>query len=126
MSTEKLYENSYFYIVKEENTIPWVKIFSQKPYKELSDCDEATRHALLEAMLMVENSMLSYYVPDKVNIAIFGNYLPHLHIHVMARFKEDSHFPESMWGVKQREGSLDLPDFETFVSFLKKKLDARA
>jgi diadenosine tetraphosphate (Ap4A) HIT family hydrolase len=126
MSTEKLYENSYFYIVKEENTIPWVKIFSQKPYKELSDCDEATRHALLEAMLIVENSMLSYYAPDKVNIAIFGNYLPHLHIHVMARFKEDSHFPESMWGVKQREGSLDLPDFETFVTILKEKLDARA
>ena len=126
MSTEKLYENSYFYIVKEENTIPWVKIFSQKPYKELSDCDEATRHALLEAMLMVENSMLSYYTPDKINIAIFGNYLPHLHIHVMARFKEDSHFPESMWGVKQRESSLTLPNFETFVSFLREKLDACA
>ncbi len=126
MSPERLYENSYFYIIKEENTIPWIKIFSQKPYKELSDCDEATRHALLEAMLMVERSMLSYYAPDKVNIAIFGNYLPHLHIHVMARFKEDSHFPESMWGVKQREASLDLPDFETFVTFLKEKLDVRA
>jgi len=126
MSPETLYENSYFYIVKEDNTIPWVKIFSQKPYKELSDCDEATRHALLEAMLIVENSMLSYYTPDKVNIAIFGNYLPHLHIHVMARFKEDSHFPESMWGVKQRESSLTLPNFETFVSFLREKLDARA
>jgi len=126
MSTEKLYENSYFYIVKEENTIPWVKIFSQKPYKELSYCDEVTRHAMLETMLVVEKTMIAYYAPTKVNIAIFGNYLPHLHIHVMARFKEDSHFPESMWGLKQREASLNLPDFETFVTLLKEKLDTLA
>jgi diadenosine tetraphosphate (Ap4A) HIT family hydrolase len=123
MSTERVYENSYFYIVKEENTIPWLKIFSQKPYKELSDCDEVTRHAMLETMLVVEKTMIAYYAPTKVNIAIFGNYLPHLHIHVMARFKEDSHFPEPMWGLKQREASLNLPDFETFVTLLKEKLD---
>jgi len=126
MSPERVYENSYFYIVKEENAIPWVKIFSQKPYKELSDCDEPTRLAMIEAMLVVEKTMIAYYAPAKVNIAIFGNYLPHLHIHVMARFKEDSHFPESMWGVKQREASLNVPDFETFVTLLKEKLDTLA
>ncbi|MEA3433778.1 MAG: HIT family protein, partial [Campylobacterota bacterium] len=32
----------------------------------------------------------------------------------MARFEEDSYFPEPMWGTKQREGDLDLPDFEGF------------
>ncbi len=123
---KKLYENDFFYILKEESTIPWVKIFTQKPYKELSDCDECTREAILKAMVLVEQEMLSYYQPEKINIALFGNYVPHVHIHVMARFKEDSHFPESMWGIKQREASLDLPDFETFAHLLKQKLDARA
>ena len=42
--------------------------------------------------------MIDFYHPEKINIAMFGNYLPKLHVHVMARFKEDSHFPESMWG----------------------------
>jgi hypothetical protein len=32
----------------------------------------------------------------------------------MARFEEDSYFPEPMWGTKQREAQLDLPDFDTF------------
>jgi len=123
---KKLYENDFFYILKEESTIPWVKIFTQKPYKELSDCDEYTREAILKAMVLVEQEMRSYYQPEKINIALFGNYVPHVHIHVMARFKEDSHFPESMWGIKQREASLDLPDFETFAHLLKQKLDARA
>ncbi len=119
---DTLYNHDHFYILKENASIPWVKIFTQHPYKELSDCDEATREALLKAMLLVEQAMREYYTPDKINIALFGNYVPHVHIHVMARFSHDSHFPESMWGVKQREGTLALPDFETFVKFLNEKL----
>lgn len=120
--SEKLYENSYFYILRENATIPWVKIFTQHPYKELSDCDPDTQAALLKAMLVVEETMRFYYNPKKINIAMFGNYVPHLHIHIMARFEEDSHFPESMWGVKQREATLFLPSFENFVTILHSKL----
>ena len=123
--SQTLYENDYFYILKEESTIPWVKIFTQKPYKELSDCDDATQEAILKAMVIVEQAMRTYYQPEKINIALFGNYVPHVHIHVMARFREDSHFPESMWGIKQREASLHLPDFETFTITLKEKLSNR-
>lgn len=124
--SEKLYENSYFYILKEASNIPWVKIFTQKPYKELSDCDELTRENIFKAMLVVEECMRAYYNPTKINIALFGNYVPHVHIHVMARFEQDSHFPESMWGIKQRESLLSLPDFTLFVKLLREKLDVRA
>lgn len=123
---EKLYETRYFYILRENATIPWVKIFTQYPYKELSDCDASTQAAMLKAMLVVEETMRLYYNPKKINIAMFGNYVPHLHIHVMARFEEDSHFPESMWGAKQREPSLLLPSFENFVTILHDALEANA
>lgn len=119
----KLYENEYLYILKEESSIPWVKIFTQKPYKELSDCDEKTREMLFKVMLIVEITMRSYYNPTKINIALFGNYVPHVHVHIMARFEQDSHFPESMWGLKQRDAMLCLPDFETFVTHLRENLD---
>ncbi len=121
--SEKLFENEYFYILKEEASIPWVKIFTQKPYKELSDCDEKTQANILKAMLVVEECMKQYYTPTKINIALFGNYVPHVHIHVMARFALDSHFPESMWGVKQRESTLCLPDFTIFAQQLCNKLE---
>jgi hypothetical protein len=39
----------------------------------------------------------------------------------MARFEEDSYFPEPMWGKKQRDGKLNLPSFENFYEILKKK-----
>lgn len=41
--------------------------------------------------------------------------MPHVHWHIMARFAEDSYFPEPMWGEKQREANLTLPSMETFL-----------
>jgi diadenosine tetraphosphate (Ap4A) HIT family hydrolase len=67
--------------------------------------------------------MLSYYHPQKINIASFGNMLPHVHWHISARFKEDSYFPEPMWGSVQREGKLDLPSFEVFCEELVRELE---
>jgi hypothetical protein len=40
----------------------------------------------------------------------------------MARFKNDSHFPESMWGERQRESNLQLPTFELFAQKLAQKM----
>jgi diadenosine tetraphosphate (Ap4A) HIT family hydrolase len=122
---ESLYTNDYGYIIKHQSDIPWVKIFSKIPYKELSDCDTKTKEFMFTCMDICERTMLDFYKPEKINIAIFGNYLPHLHIHVMARFQDDSHFPEPMWGEKQRESKLVLPPFEEYVKLLKSNLSTR-
>lgn len=117
-----IYENKLIYLKQEISEIPWVKIFTKKEYKELSDCDEATRNAIFKASLCVEKTMLKFYNPDKINMASFANYVPKVHIHVMARFKNDSYFPECMWGKKQREGKLNLPNFDDFCTVLKSNL----
>jgi len=80
------------------------------------------RHHLSDLLAAIEEAMLEYYRPEKVNIASFGNYLPRQHWHIMARFREDSHFPEPMWGERQRDGELKLPEFEGFVAKLREKL----
>ncbi len=118
-----IYKNEKIYVEVHESEIPWLKIFSVIPYKELSECDSETKRMLFSAMESIEKEMIRYYNPTKINIASFGNYLPHLHIHVMARFAEDSYFPESMWGVKQREGKLTLASFEIFAQNIKTLLE---
>lgn len=117
-----LFANPFVKILKHESTIPWVKIFSTHPYKELSDCDPKTKEFLFTCMDICERTMIEFYAPEKINIAMFGNYLPHLHIHVMARFKDDSHFPEPMWGEKQRDSKLILPPFTEYETLLKSRL----
>jgi len=109
-----IYENINIKIESENSEIPWLKIFTQQPYKEMSEVPSEIKFEIFDILDTIEREMLSYYTPKKINIASFGNYMPHVHWHIMARFEEDSYFPEPMWGQKQREGRLDLPDFEDF------------
>lgn len=117
-----IFENQNFYIEKEESQIPWLKIFTKEPYKEISDLDPKLRSELWEIVNIVEKEMISYYRPTKVNIASFANMLPRVHIHVMARFKEDNYYPNPMWGEQQRENQLNLPSEEKFYKNIFNKL----
>ena len=119
MST--IYENELIKIETESSEIPWLKIFTQKSIKEFSQCDKKTKEEIFKLLDIIEKEMLDYYCCEKINIASFGNYVPHVHFHIMARFKEDSYFPEPMWGKKQREANLTLPSFDEFILKLKSK-----
>ena len=109
-----IYENKLIKVEIENSEIPWLKIFTQEEYKEFSECSLEIKTQIWNILDVIEKEMLDYFKPQKINIASFGNYVPHVHFHIMARFKEDSYFPEPMWGKKQRDAELKLPDFENF------------
>jgi diadenosine tetraphosphate (Ap4A) HIT family hydrolase len=115
-----IYENSYFKIEWEESEIPWIKIFVKEKYREITDMPKDLRLKLWELSELVETAMREKFNPDKINIASFGNYVPQVHMHIMARFATDSFFPEPMWGKVQRKGayhfkSEDKIDFEKYL-----------
>jgi diadenosine tetraphosphate (Ap4A) HIT family hydrolase len=117
-----IYEDKDLYIEKEDAQIPWLKIFTQEPFKELGDMPKELRVKLWETYDIVEEEMKRFYNPKKINMASFANILPRVHIHVMARFEDDTHFPNPMWGEKLRESSLDFTDTEN--EFHKKVFNA--
>lgn len=118
-----IFENDLLFIEREISQIPWLKIFAKHEFKELSDCDLLTQNALFKMALLCERAMIAFYKPDKINHASFANYVPRVHLHVMARFREDAFFPECMWGKQQREiVDLNLPKFEDFEAFLREKI----
>lgn len=117
-----IYSDEFIYIEIEANSLPWVKIFTQSEFKELSDCDTDTRNRLFQAALECEKAMIEFYNPDKINWASFANYMPRVHIHIQARFKDDEYFPESLWGKKQREARPRDIKIDEFSSFLAHRL----
>ncbi|QSZ42659.1 HIT domain-containing protein [Sulfurimonas aquatica] len=110
MKNKIIYEDFSLYVEKEESEIPWLKIFTKEPYKELGDVPEKFRLKLWRVYDIIEYEMQQYYHPKKINMASFANQVPRVHIHVMARFENDSYYPNTMWGEKLREGNLKLPD----------------
>lgn len=118
-----IYQNEHIRIETEESEIPWLKIFVQGQHKEMSDCDAETKQQIWSLLDLIEKEMLAYFKPEKINIASFANYVPQVHWHIMARFKDDSYYPECMWGEKQREGTATFPSMDDFISQLLPKLN---
>ncbi len=122
---KNIWENDHLRIEIEKSEIPWLKIFTKVPYTEMSEVPPTIRNDIYTLLDSIEKEMISYFNPTKINIASFGNYVPHVHWHIMARFEEDSFFPEPMWGAKQRESKLSLPSFASFYEKLKLQLSER-
>lgn len=117
-----IYSDEFIYIEVEPNTLPWVKIFTKGEFKEISHCDDDTRKRLFEAALECEKAMIEFYNPDKINWASFANYMPRVHMHIQARFKDDEFFPESLWGKKQRDSVIRDIKIDEFSKFLNSRL----
>lgn len=73
--------------------------------KEMTDLPIDNRVRMMKVVFAVETAMREIIQPDKINLASLGNKTPHLHWHVVPRFKDDKHFPNSHWGEAVRAGS---------------------
>jgi diadenosine tetraphosphate (Ap4A) HIT family hydrolase len=70
---------------------------------EMTDLDEDQRMRCLRAVFAVESLLRELLSPDKINLASLGNFTPHMHWHVIPRFRHDPHFPQAIWGERQRD-----------------------
>ena len=50
----------------------------------------------------VEQVLRDHLHPAKINLASFGNVVPHLHWHVIPRYTDDAHFPAPVWAEAKR------------------------
>jgi diadenosine tetraphosphate (Ap4A) HIT family hydrolase len=69
---------------------------------EFSDLGRDARARCMDVVTRVEQVLRAHLKPTKINLAALGNVVPHLHWHVIARFDWDSHFPQPVWGARQR------------------------
>jgi diadenosine tetraphosphate (Ap4A) HIT family hydrolase len=73
--------------------------------REMTDLEPGERQFMMNLVFAVETVMRALFAPDKVNLASLGNLTPHLHWHVIPRWRDDRHFPEPIWGHAQRDVS---------------------
>lgn len=64
---------------------------------EMTSLSTHGRELLMRAVWAVEQAQRDVLHPDKVNLAALGNMVPHLHWHVIPRWRDDRHFPDAIW-----------------------------
>lgn len=78
------------------------RVILNRHIAEMTDLDEVERIRLMRAVFAVERALRECFTPDKINLASLGNVVPHLHWHVVARFRDDRHFPGTIWSAPRR------------------------
>lgn len=105
-------------VVADEPFVGFCRVIWNVHLREVTDLDPADRLQLMRAVFAVEAALRELLDPDKMNLASFGNQVPHVHWHVIPRFADDSHFPQPVWGARQRDAASRRlpPDFEAALA----------
>ena len=83
--------------------------------REMSDLPAESRKHLLDVVCGVERALRNIQNPDKINLASLGNQVPHLHWHVIPRFADDPHFPDSIWAARKRNAAPRTVDRKALI-----------
>jgi diadenosine tetraphosphate (Ap4A) HIT family hydrolase len=90
--------------------------------KEMTDLKDAERGHMMNVVFGVEAAVREVLQPDKINLASLGNLVPHLHWHVIPRFTDDAHFPDSVWAARRRDCRAHAVDRSALVAALRWRL----
>lgn len=94
---------------KNNANYPWfILVPRQDNIQEIDQLSIPSQHVLIEEISTLSRLIKQQFKPDKLNVGILGNIVPQLHIHVIARFKQDSLWPHSVW-----QELLDVAPYQT-------------
>lgn len=79
---------------------PWcILVPRRKGIREAYHLSAEDRIQLSNESCHLAEVMADLFVPDKMNVAALGNMVPQLHLHHVARFKDDAAWPKPVWGM---------------------------
>ncbi len=85
----------------------FTRVICRDHVAEMTDLAEPKRAAMMAAVWAVESAQRAVLAPHKVNLASLGNMVPHMHWHVIPRWRDDACFPDAIWApVRRGDGSL--------------------
>jgi diadenosine tetraphosphate (Ap4A) HIT family hydrolase len=106
-------------LAMNDSNYPWLVLVPRRAgIVEIIDLDEPTRTALMAEIAQVSAALKSLTRCDKLNVAAIGNMVPQLHVHVVARRKDDPAWPRPVWGAVPAR-PYAAADVEAFVAGLR-------
>jgi len=81
----------------------YTRVIWNEHVAEMTLLDPSARQRLMRAVWTVEQALRDTLAPTKVNLAEFGNQVPHLHWHVIPRWSCDTHFPDAIWAAPAQD-----------------------
>jgi diadenosine tetraphosphate (Ap4A) HIT family hydrolase len=85
------------------------RVILNRHEREMTDLSEDAQQEMMRVVFAVEATLRRLLNPDKINLASLGNMTPHVHWHVIPRWRGDRCYPNPIWASAQRtDASIDV------------------
>jgi diadenosine tetraphosphate (Ap4A) HIT family hydrolase len=96
----------------------------KKHVKELYHLPLDERLKFCEEMIEVAAALGKVFHPDKINYELLGNVSPHLHWHLIPRYKSDPLWGQPVWTQSLSKKRLEEKEYHEVIAKIRKNLSA--
>ena len=108
-------------LLMNECAWPWLVLVPRRHgITEIHELDAGDREMLIQEIAAASTRLQNLSGADKMNVAALGNMVPQLHIHIIARFKDDPAWPKPVFGFQ----APNPYDAEFLAEHMQKMVDA--
>jgi diadenosine tetraphosphate (Ap4A) HIT family hydrolase len=86
-------------LLMNDANYPWLVLVPRRAgVVEIIDLDDEDQSVLMDEIALIARVLKDVTACDKLNIATIGNIVPQLHVHMVARRRDDAAWPRPVWG----------------------------
>ena len=86
-------------LLMNDANYPWLILVPRRAGAvEIVDLTDADQQRLTREIALASHALRATAPCDKLNVAAIGNVVPQLHMHVVARRRDDAAWPKPVWG----------------------------
>lgn len=89
-------------LLMDNALVTWLILVPQTAASELYQLEPTQQQALLAASNRLSDYLMHQHPCDKLNVAAIGNIVNQLHLHLVARRRDDFCWPGVVWGERDR------------------------
>jgi diadenosine tetraphosphate (Ap4A) HIT family hydrolase len=87
-------------LLLNDSQYPWFILVPQRAnISEIHHLSQEEQQQFIRESSTLATAIEKTFSADKMNVAALGNMVPQLHIHHIARFKDDIAWPKPVWGL---------------------------
>ena len=114
---------THLVIVKTNGIYPWLVVVPRvAAVSELFDLTPQQRHDLIDLTARLSQALKEVTGADKINVDVIGNVCSQLHLHIIARKKDDPLWPNPIWREPAPTGDWLGGDVDAFAARLRTAL----
>jgi diadenosine tetraphosphate (Ap4A) HIT family hydrolase len=120
-SSFKIYDSALSEVrLKNNKQYPWIILIPRVAHTtEIFQLSAQQQSILMQEIVHLSEAMQQFFHGEKMNVGALGNIVSQLHIHIIARFKNDLSWPQSVWQASVTDVAYDTEQREQLIQQLR-------